>query len=81
VSLASLFSKVIESLAPKYNDVVFGSVDIEQEQELARDFNIISVPAVMILKNQVVVYADSGSMPASALAELIDQAKALDVTE
>ncbi len=73
------FSKVIESLAPKYTDVVFGSVDIEKEQELARDFNIISVPAVMILKRQVVVYADSGSMPASALSELIEQAKTLDV--
>lgn len=75
------FSKVIAALAPKYPDVVFASVDIEKEKELAKDFNIVSVPAVMILKNQTVVFADSGAMPASMLSELIDKAKTLDVTE
>ena len=75
------FTKVIDGVSEKYPDVVFGSVDIEQEKELAKDFNISSVPTVMIIKNQVVVYADSGSIPPSALEELIDKAKALNVDE
>jgi thioredoxin 1 len=75
------FTKVLESVMPKYPDVVFGSVDIEKEKELAQDFNIISVPAIMIVKKQVVVFADSGAMPASAVTELIEKAKALDVSQ
>lgn len=74
------FEKVIQSVAPKYPKVVFGSVDIESEKSLATDFNISSVPAIMILKNQTVVYADSGTLSASALSEMIDQAEKLDVT-
>ena len=76
-----IFTKVVESLIPTYPEVVFGSVDIEREEELADDFHIVSVPTVMIIKNQVVVYADSGSMSASTLAELIDQAKTVDVSK
>lgn len=75
------FAKVIQHLASKYPDVVFASVDIDEEQELAQDFEISSVPTVMILKQQVVVYADSGALPASALAELIEKAKELDVSK
>ncbi|OGO91686.1 MAG: hypothetical protein A3F10_03380 [Coxiella sp. RIFCSPHIGHO2_12_FULL_42_15] len=75
------FAKVIEQLAPKYSDVVFGSVDIDREQDLATDFAIRSVPTILILKQQVVVYADSGALTESVLTELIDQAKALDISK
>lgn len=75
------FAKVIEQLSPQYEDVVFGSVDIDREKNLAKDFAIRSVPTIMILKHQVVVYADSGALTESVLIELIEQAKALDVSK
>lgn len=75
------FSKVIEATSEKFPEVVFATVDIDKEKELAADFNISSVPTVMLIKDQVVVYADSGSIPPSALAELIEKAKVLDVSE
>lgn len=73
------FGKSIASLTQKHSDVVFASVDIEAEPELAQDFNIVSVPAILIVKNQVVVYADSGLLSASALDDLLQQAKQLEV--
>jgi thioredoxin 1 len=75
------FAKVMEKLAEKYPDIIFASVDIDQEKELTRDFKIISVPSIMILKKQVVIFADSGALPATALSELIDKAKELDVSQ
>lgn len=75
------FTKVVEKVAQEHPDVLFGSVDIDKEPELAKDFNIMSVPAVMILKQQVVVYADSGLLMESSLVELIEQAKQLDVSK
>lgn len=72
------FKKVVEELVPKYPDFVFGSVNIDEEKKLAEDFHIRSIPAVMIVRNQVIVYADSGALTASALMELLDQAKSLD---
>ncbi len=71
------FTKIIETLAPKYSDVLFASVDIEAQKELAEDFNIMSVPAVMILRKQVVVFAESGLLPEAVVIELIEKAKSL----
>lgn len=75
------FSKIIAAAAEKYKDVVFGSVDIEAEPELANDFNVRSVPLILVLRESVIVFAESGALPASALETLIQQAKALDMKE
>lgn len=72
------FEKVIEQAAKQYPEVMFGKVDIDAEKELAKEFHILSVPSVMILRERVVVFADSGAMTATALSELIKQAQALD---
>lgn len=72
------FKQVVEALDKQYPEVIFGAVDIEKEKELAEDFNIMSVPAIMILREQVVVFAQTGALPLSAMVELIEQAKKLD---
>lgn len=71
------FAKVLEEVAPKYPDCLFGSVDVETEKALAEEFSVRSVPFVLIIKDQVVVYAESGALSESGVCELLDQAKQL----
>lgn len=73
------FTKVIEAVAKKYPEFTFGSVNIEEEKELADEFAIQSIPAVMILRNQVVVFAETGALTEKALMNLLDQAKTVEV--
>lgn len=75
------FSKVVAVLSEEYPAVLFASVNIEAEPELSADFNIQSVPAVMIVKQQVVVYAESGALTHAAMVDLIERAVALDVSD
>lgn len=72
------FTKVLERIAPQYPEFVFGSVNIDREKELMEEFDIQSIPAMMIIRNRVVVFAESGALTAGALSELLDQTKALD---
>lgn len=72
------FSQVMEEVAGRYPQVLFGSVDIEKQKQLAEEFAIRSVPSVMILRHQVVVFAESGSLTVGNLIELIEQAKSLN---
>lgn len=69
------FKKVLEEVAPRYPEFIFASINIEKESKLAEDFHIRSIPSVMILRSQVILYADSGALTATALADLLDQAK------
>lgn len=75
------FAKIIEKVAPNYPDFMFGSIDIETEKELTEEFNIRSVPAVMILRDNVCVYAESGSLSAENLRELLEKTRNLDPEE
>ena len=74
-------AKVIETMDKKYPDVIFGSVDIDKEKALAEEFHIVSIPAVMILRDRVIVYAEAGALTVGALGDLIEQTKALDTKE
>lgn len=69
------FEKVIETVASEYPEFTFAKIDIDEEKSLAAEFSIRSVPAIMILRKKLVVYADSGALTISTLRELLDQAK------
>jgi len=75
------FSEVLSEVAPQYKDCLFTSVDVEKEKELALEFSVRSVPFVMIIRDRVVVYAESGALTKTALCELLDQAKKIDPTQ
>lgn len=75
------FAETYQSVADEYPDIVFGKINTEEQPELAADFNVRSIPLIMVMKEQVVVFSESGTMPASSLKDLIEQAKALDMTE
>lgn len=73
------FAPTYAEVAERYPQIVFGKVDTEAQPTLARDFQIRSIPTIMVIKQQVVLYVGSGSMPASALDELVQQAQGVDM--
>jgi thioredoxin 1 len=59
--------------------IVFGKVDTEAEQSLASAANITSIPTLMAFKEGVLVFAQPGALPQSALQDVIEQVKKLDM--
>jgi thioredoxin 1 len=75
------FAPVYEEISGKYDDIVFAKVNTEEQQELAGHFQIRSIPTLMIFREQIVIFAQPGALPGSALEEIIGKAKALDMDE
>lgn len=75
------FGKIYDEMADSYPSIAFAKVNIEKESELAETFQIRSIPHLMIFKEGIVIYSDSGSMPKSILKELIEQALVVDVSD
>lgn len=73
------FGPVFEEASTKHADVTFAKVDTEAQQGLARAFGVRAIPMVAVFRQQVLLYAEAGALPASALEELIAQAKSLDM--
>lgn len=76
-----MFAPVYEAASEGHGDVVFGKVDTEAERELAARFGIMSIPTLMAFRDQVLLYAEPGALPAAALEDVVTQVKALDMDE
>lgn len=75
------FGPVYEEISEKYDDIIFAKVNTQEEQEIAAQFNIRSIPTLMVFREQVILYSEAGALPGSAFEELIGQAKAIDMAE
>jgi len=75
------FAPVFDAASEKHQDIVFGKVDADNEQELAGTFGIRSIPFVVVMREQVVVFAQAGALPAEGLESIITQARALDMAQ
>lgn len=74
------FTPVFERVAEQYENIVFASVDVEKETELADLFQIRSIPHLMVFKSGIAIYSESGTLPESVLHELAAQALNVDVS-
>lgn len=61
------------------DSIVFGKVDTEEQQELAMQFGIRSIPTLMVFKDQIIVFNQAGALPAPMFNELVGQVKDLDM--
>ncbi|WEV59341.1 thioredoxin [Bifidobacterium sp. ESL0728] len=73
------FGPVYEKASEANPDIVFGKVDIDQNQDLATAAEIQAVPTLMIAKKGQIIFKQAGALRASDLDEVIKQARALDV--
>ncbi|HLH47171.1 MAG TPA: thioredoxin [Acidimicrobiales bacterium] len=76
-----MFAPVFEQASERHPDVVFAKVDTEAERELAAAFGIMSIPTLVAFREQVLLYAQPGALPAAALEELITRVKDLDMDQ
>ena len=73
------FAPTFEAASEKHEDVVFAKVNTEDQQELAANFQIRSIPTLMIIRQQIAVFSQAGMLPESALEEVLTKAKELDM--
>ncbi len=76
-----MFGPIFEKASERHPDAVFGKVDTEAEPELAATFNVASIPTLMIIRDNIVLYAQPGALPEAALEQLITKAGELDMDE
>lgn len=76
-----MFAPIFESAATQHVNITFAKVDTEQEQQLAAELNISSIPTLMAFRDGVMVFRQPGALPAHALEQLIKGVEGLDMDE
>lgn len=73
------FAPIYDAVSEKHEDIVFGKVNTEEEQELAASFQIRSIPTLMIFRDQIAIFSQAGMLPESALEQVIEKTRELDM--
>ncbi len=76
-----MFGPVFEKAAEDNPDIGFAKCNTEQEQMVAAQFGIRSIPTLAIFREQILLFMQPGALPESALVDLIEKVKELDMDE
>jgi thioredoxin len=75
------FAPIFESMSESHPDAVFVKVNTQEQQQLAAQFQIRSIPTLMIFREQIIVFSQPGALPPASLETVIEKVAELDMDE
>jgi len=75
------FAPTFEAVSELFPNVLFGKVNSEIEQDLAVHFNIRSIPTLIIIRENVMLFSEAGALSKEDLTNVITQAASADMKE
>ncbi|GJN64212.1 MAG TPA: thioredoxin [Candidatus Faecalibacterium intestinipullorum] len=67
-----MLSPIVDQVADERPDVKVGKVNVDEQPELAGQFGIMSIPALLVFKNGKLVNQAVGSRPKASVLALLD---------
>ena len=67
-----MLSPVVEEIAKEREDIIVAKVNVDREEDLARRFNIYSIPSLIVFKGGEPVRQANGARPKAGILSLID---------
>ncbi len=62
---------IVEEIAAEHPEYKICKVNVDEEQELAAQFGVMSIPSLFVLKNGEVVNQTLGAQPKARILELL----------
>ena len=64
---------VIEEIAEERADIVVGKVNVDEEDELAGQFGVFSIPTLVVMKGGKIVSQESGAKPKAQILAMLEK--------
>lgn len=62
---------LVEEIARERSDIKVGKINVDEQQELASQFQIMSIPTLMVIKNGKVVNQAMGARPKQQILAML----------
>ncbi|MCO4844397.1 MAG: thioredoxin [Sulfurovum sp.] len=73
------FAPIFEKVAENNPDITFAKVNTEEQQALADQYGIRSIPTLMVSRDGIILLNQGGMLPEEGLDKLIKHVKGLDM--
>lgn len=69
-----MLSPLVDELAEEHKEIKFCKVNVDEEEVLAKNFGIMSIPTLVVYKDGKLKARQTGAVPKEAILELIANA-------
>ena len=66
-----MVSPIVDEIAAENDDIIVGKVNVDEEQELAMQFSVMSIPTLMAFKNGELAAQQVGAVPKEAILAMV----------
>ena len=66
-----MVSPLVDEIAEETPEVKVGKINVDEQEELASAFNVMSIPTLVVLKNGKVVNQTVGARPKEQIAAML----------
>jgi len=66
-----MVSPIVDQIADERPEIKVGKVNVDEEQELAAEFKIMSIPSLFVLKDGKIANQAVGALPKSQILDLL----------
>lgn len=67
-----MVSPLVDEIAEEREDILVVKINVDEEQELANEFGVISIPTLAVMKNGRVVSQASGARPKAQIIAMLE---------
>lgn len=68
-----MVAPIVEEIANEREDVVVGKINVDEDQELAMEFGVSSIPTLAVMKGGKVVEQSAGARPKAQILAMLDR--------
>lgn len=66
-----MVSPIVDEIAAEHPEIKVGKINVDEEQELAVKFNVMSIPSLFVIKNGEIVNSSVGALPKNQILEML----------
>ena len=66
-----MLSPIIEEIAGEHPEIKVGKINVDEEPDLAQAYQIMSIPALLVIKNGKIVASSVGVQPKGTILKMI----------
>ena len=66
-----MLSPIVDEVAEEHPEIKVGKINVDEQEELAAKFDVMSIPSLFVLKNGEVVNQSVGAIPKAQVVALI----------
>jgi thioredoxin 1 len=66
-----MIAPIVEEIAAERSDIIVGKIDVDEEVELAKQFRIVSIPTLVLMKGGEIAATLVGYRPKADILKLL----------